>query len=658
MLKELDSAKTAAFARQSRQSGADGLLRVWYGLGLLSNAKTLAVNALSTATTIGWTIPSRMIAALGTELGGMRGNPDYVQMTEPLQMLFAVKHGYREAIDVAVKAFLTGERRYGSNLKSVVENTGSVDRMSLGAFKSDRLSENFGVTPESYLGAALDYLGVAADVFPRAMSGTDEFLKLINERMELYGKAARDAAGGEPTAPSEFAQRTRQAILDNKLDPADMNNAKAAALYNTFNSPSGPFVRFATAGQEALGKLPYMGVPYYLMSKAVVPFVNIPFNVTKWIMHNGPLAPISERFRAAVGNGGADAQLAIANMTLGSIYLTSMAYLAMEGYNQGALPTNPAQRKMYEAEGYMADSVKVGDQSFSYSRLGPLGLMAGWAADVVNIAGHFGEDELMPLVGAMALAISRPLLDQTYLKGVSQGLSALTSQDPRAMEQYIRSQGTSFMPGFLRGMRQEWDQYRRQVDTMKEAMQNQTPWGSSDLAPVTDPFGRPIKTGYGVGPEAVRLFGLINPIAYKRMENNPVIKEIINNKVQVSMPSEWLFGRGNNPYDLTPPDTRTGVQLKGWDYYYYVKTAGDKAMHDLETLITSQRYRGASEGPDGGKAQLIGTVINASREWARQKLLQEDAVLKGQVQEKQRARRDALQGSRPALTPDGRISTQ
>lgn len=638
MVKELDASQQARFARQLRTHGfVDSMLRLWYGISLLSNPATLTVNALSTSLATAWAIPKRFIAATATELSGHRGDSRYVQMSEVPQMLFAIKHSYREAIEIAEHAFRTGERRYGGSEKYQAERTG-LGVVEKRGFKSESLSQQLGISAGSRLSAPLDYLGMAADMFPRLMNGSDEFLKLVNERMELYARVARKAEDG--ISPRELADHARREIQANRLSPLEVEAARNEALFNTFNSKAGSLT---SAIELGISRLRDENPMAYVATKAILPFLNIPINVTKWAIHNGPLAPLSLRFQKMLAEGGASAQLAMAEVTLGSIFLSVMAGAALEGWITGKGPLRYEDRKMWEADGNQSDSFVFPDGShLSFARLDPLSLMAGWAADIVDISGHIGEADLMPVVGAMALAITRPLSEKNMIRGVVEGLKAFLSRDPRALYEWQRNFVAGLTPGLLRAFRQQVDPYRRQVDSMVEALANQTPWGSSDLAPDSDAFGRPILSGRGFGPAVVNAFGMFMPTAYRKKEQSDVIEEIARNKIQVQSPSAWLFGQGDNPFDLVPQDTRTGVHLKGWDYYYYKKLAGDKALEQLEKLIKTDGYIKATDGPDGGKALLIQSAINSSRQWARAKLLQEDDALRGQLEEKRAMRREAL----------------
>src|SRR5262249_12811823 len=273
------------------------------------------------------------------------------------------------------------------------------------------------------------------------------------------------------------------------------------------------FLTLAEVGQQKLKDIPVLGPAYYLAMKGIAPFINIPTNVTKWAIHQGPLAPLSARFYQRLAKGGAEAQLAMAEVTLGSLFLATMAGLALEGVNTGQGPTTSGQKKMWEADGNQRDSINFpGGGSTQYSRVDPFGLMAGWSADVVDISGHYEEADLAPLLGTMALAITRPMADKTYVRTLTQGLKAWLSKDPRGMEQFFKGRAGALSPGFGWAFRKKMAPSHRHIATMLDGFKNQLPWFSQDLPPDTDPLGRPTLTGRPLGPPMVRAFGLLNPI--------------------------------------------------------------------------------------------------------------------------------------------------
>ena len=633
-LKDLpEQAQVNHFTRNIAKPGkADALLDLWYGASLLSNPKTLAVNLIGTPVAMGWQVGKRFLAAGMTQAMGKAGDPNYVQWSEPMNMLYGIRRGYESAWTAANDAFQRGEMTIGRHGKFEVSKQG--------AFKA----ETFGVDPGSVFGLGLDYLGQAARTFPRAMQATDQFLEVIGRTMEVGARVAREAAG-KTGDPVEMAKLIREGVIEDNVPPGIKQAAEQFAVYNSFNSESGSFMASLQRGIESLKTSNQtMGPAYYLLAKAVAPFITIPTNIAKWTVREGPLGLLSENFWQNMRKGGADAQIALAGVSLGSIVMGTAAFLTKEGILTGRGPGDANERKMLEADGWQMYSVKIGGNYFKYDRLDPIAMPLGWAADLTEMAGHLDDADYFQAAASGVMAITRPLSNKTYLSGVSDFFGAIFSGESKKMHRWLSSEGASIVPGFVRGIRQQVDPYMREANTTMERLQSQIPGLSKDLPPVTDAFGRSILSGYGAGNEFVQLFGIINPIAYRGGKENRVINEIRANGVRVSTPSDTIYGTSDSPWDFKPPDARNGVKLQGWEYNAYKKTAGDWALNELGTLIDSDKYQRATPGPDGGKARMIQTVISLSREFGRRELLTKLPGLDELVRERYQERRNALSG--------------
>ena len=629
-----EQAKRNQFVNNASKPGkADALLELWYGASLLSNPKTLLVNMIGTPMALGWSIGKRFIAAGMTEAMGKRGDPNFVQFSEPMAQMWGIRQGYQDAWKAASDAFERGIRTVGGSSKFEIPREGRLR------------AEAFGLDPGSILGQGLDYLGHAARFFPRVMLATDQYWETIARSMEISARAAREASS-MTTDPREMARLMRQFTIEDNVPPGWKEAADRFAVYNSFNSELGGLMSKMNQGIGGLKDSGPMGPAYYLLLKSVAPFITIPTNIAKWTIHEGPLAMLSNHFYQEVAKGGADAQLAFAGVALGSMLMATGAYLAKEMTLTGRGPADAEQRKMLEAEyGWRPDSLKIADKYVAIDRLDPIAMPLTWAADMVEVAGHVDDADYFQLGGAAVLALTRSLANKTYLQGVTNFFDAIFSNEPKKMYKFMAGEVTSFVPGFVRGIRQQTDPYTRQVNTMMDALYNQVPGYSKLLPPVTDAFGKPILSGYGAGDDFVKIFGIINPIAYRTKTDNAVVDEILKNRVQISTPSDTIFGTSDSPWDFKPPDARNGVKLQPWEYHAYKKLSGEFAMEKLGELIQSDRYQRASAGPDGGKAMMIRNVIAVSREYGRKELLKQLPAIDQAVRDKLEARREALRAS-------------
>lgn len=625
--------KRTSFVRQMSKPGiTDALLDLWYGVSLLSNPKTLAVNMIGTPIALGWQVGKRYIAAGITQAMGKTGDPSYVQWNEPMNMMWGIREGYKAAWQAASDAFNQGKITVGAS--------GKFQTAKPGAFKA----EAFNVDPSSYLGIGLDKLGYYARTFPRVMLATDQFLEVVGYNMELGARVAREAAS-KTSDPIEMAKLIREGMIENNVPPGIKEAATKFAVYNSFNDEAGSFIASLQKGIESLKTSnPTMGPAYYLLAKSVAPFITIPTNIAKWTVREGPLAVLSQNFYNSVARGGAEAQNAIAGVVLGSTVMATAAYLAKEGIiNNGGTTLDPNTRRIMQASGWKPDSIKIGDTYYKIDRLDPIAMPLFWSADIAEIAGHLSDADYFQLAASAAMAITRPLSNKTYLQGMSDFFQAVFSGEPRKTQRFLSGEGASIVPGIVRGVRQQMDPYQRQVQTMLDSFKNQIPGASKSLPPVTDVFGRPIPTGYGAGNEFVNAFSIINPIAYTKEVDNPVIKEILDNKVNISSPRDSIMGPGDNPYDFKPADAHNGIPLEPWEFYAYKKIAGDWFMEKMNEKISQDSYKNASPGPDGGKAEIIRRLVAQSREYARGQMFEQFPGILDAVQEQLKARARALQ---------------
>jgi hypothetical protein len=644
----------------ARPGMSDMLLEIFYGVDMLSNPRTIATNLVGSPLAMGWQVMKRSIAAGFTVAQGKVGDPNYVQPSEPLMMLQAIKDGFGDAITVADKSFRTGEKQYphGGGKMGITrpnaisyENVKAVWPEAFGA--AEGALANIGVDAQR-LKYAVDLLGSAARVMPRIMLASDEFNELIGTRMELYARSARQAAA-EGRSYEELSNIAKQKIVDMDYSPADKEAGRQFALYNTFNQEPGTITNRVVGLVESLRKSPDIDPAWYVATKAVLPFVTIPANIGRWaIRESGPTAFLSREIKNQMARGGADAQVAWAGVTLGSMVLTLAANMAMNGYLDGMAPVQKADRQVWEADGHVEYSFNIpGMGHLGFSRLDPIAIPFSWAADFVNLAGHADAYDATTLASMMVLTMTHDMASKNYIGGLTQFLHAVTAMDAKELEQWAKQETTGMLvPGLIRGLRQEADPYRRDVDTTMDAIRAATPLGSTDYPPILDRFGRPVYSGYGASWDWVNLFGILNPLQYRTNNENAAIKELIDNKIAIPAISDTIYGAKDNPYDTKPADSRTGVKLEGWERYLYNKYSGEKLFEMLQHDVTTDGWKRASGGPDGGKAIRFNTMVAAADEYARRRLLGESPQLATDVRAKQEERRQALKSQ-----PYGGVTT-
>jgi hypothetical protein len=181
-----------------------------------------------------------------------------------------------------------------------------------------------------------------------------------------------------------------------------------------------------------------------------------------------------------------------------------------------------------------------------------------------------------------------------------------------------------------------------------DVIKSRTPGLSSDLEPKYTLRGDPITVQmYDSMPG--KGFGMINPILYTGNTKDPVSLELVRNRIPISMPSRRLGG-GMSPDAANIEGKETGVDLTPEQYGWFVKMAGNGlkdpktgrgAWDEVTAIINGDipadyNYQKGkkpeplyynqknpdgtpvfSDGPEGGKAFIITSVLLAARNEVR-----------------------------------------
>ena len=414
----------AVFAKQVTKPGKiDMVLEAWVN-GLLSGPQTHVVNSLSNALTTLWAIPERAIAARLGDGGVAKG--------EALQMLYGVVGSIQDALQLAGKAFKTGESASGL---SKVEGRRKVIS-----------GANLDLTGGA--GRAVDILGEAFRLPSRLLLTTDELFRVINYRAELRAHAFRE---GMATAAAEGLQgsaRDRRAaeVMEGVLrDPAASIKLAAEnfASYQTFTKNLGQTgENFA----EALNSHPALRV--------AVPFFKTPVNLAKYGLERTPLALVADfpilreimpEMAANLRAGGARRELALAKASLGSAVMATVGTMAAVGMVTGGGPKDPHIRREW-LKTHQPYSWSIGGKWVAYNRVdAPVGMIMGMAADAADAMVNMPQGERDDVAQVLAIAIGRNLTSKTYLKGISETLNAVSDPE-RYGKNPLRNLGASMIP--------------------------------------------------------------------------------------------------------------------------------------------------------------------------------------------------------------------
>lgn len=587
---------TTTVGQMQKATRWDMFLEAWIN-GLLSNPVTHATNTLSNSIVAIWQIPERFLAAGFSRM--LRGD---IAAGEAKAQIFGMIEGAKDGFRLAWEAFKKGE--------SITDPLGKVEAARYRAISSENLEH------AGDLARAVDLLGTAIRTPGRFLTAEDEFFKAVGYRMELRARAYRQAAA-EGLKGKEMAERIQSIITD---PPEDIHMAAIdAARYQTFTRQ----LEGMSAGlQRFVAKHPVW--------RLVAPFIRTPANVMRFAFERTPLAPISRQVRADIMAGGPARDLALARIALGSLVMAVVTTMAAEGKITGRGPEDPYMRKTLRRMGWQPYSIKVGGTYYSYARLEPLGALFGLAADAAEIIGQLDELNANKLGVAILMSISRNMTSKTYLRGISEFMNAYSDPD-RYMNDYIQRLVASAVPAGVAQIERITDPVYRDAHSILEEMRSRIPGYSKDLPPRRNLWGRPIVLGGGLGPD------IMSPIYTSEEKIEPVDQVILDNEIHVSMPGHTIHG-----VPLTPQEYSRFVELAGNELKDPATGLG--CLEYLNQLVKTPEFKAMSDGPDGMKAKTIKNVIEAYREMARERMLEESPDLHRLVVEYMLEKERALGG--------------
>jgi hypothetical protein len=543
----------AGFARDAtRAKTSDMLYEAWIN-GLLSNPTTHAVNTISNAL-----VNVFSLAEAGATAGVSKLTGSGVTFREVGSRAFGTLEGLRDGLRATGHAFRTEEELFGG--------TGKLEaRRRLRALPGT-------------LGAVIRTPG-------RLLTAEDAFFKTLAYRQEINALSMRQALS-EGHRGRALAQR----IAELRSSPsAEMQGAATAfARKQTFTSGLGPFASRVAALRQA-------GVSGRVAS-VIVPFLRTPVNLIRFAAERTPIAPVMKSVRddLAGKNGAVARDTAIARIGMGSAIGAWAVYETLQGNITGNGPTDPEKRRLWLADGNQPYSARVGDTWYSYSRLEPLGMLLGVAADMAELGPMATPKEREDLASLVTSSAARNLSSKTWLRGPID-LANVFSDPDRYGADYIMRQAGTIIP-FSAAMGQTartLDPSLREAETILDGIRERIPGQREQLFLKRDVFGEPITLG-----EGSFINRLANPIYQRQARNDPTIAEMLRLEVHPG-----YLRRKIGPAELTPEE---------WDFYS--QAAGQFTKRALDGVVSIPDYQ---NWPDDIRSEAMAKEMKKAREAAR-----------------------------------------
>lgn len=534
---------------------SDMLLEAWIN-ALLSGPTTHAANMLSNSFVSAWSIPESATAAAISKLTGSG-----ISGREALARGFGILEGAKDGIRAAWRAFKTEEPSDAAT-KLDVRRYRAIPSVDIGG---------------------VEIGGKQVRIPGRLLQAEDEFFKAIGYRQEIGALSMRKALS-ENLSGKPLAER----VADLKANPTEemVAAARNAAAKQTFTNPLGEAGQALTTMTRELPAL-----------RVVMPFVRTPLNVVKFAAERSPLAPLFREVRANLaGEHGAVARdHQIARIALGSSVSAAAAYMAAEGLITGGGPAEPQRRALMRADGWQPYSVKIGDTHYSFSRLDPMGMLMGVAADFAELSKAMKQDEKANIAALMMGSVSRNLVSKTWLQGPSDLIEAV--QDPqRYGPRYIQRLIGTVVPTGVAQLAKVDDPYLREARNILDTIRSRIPGERDKLFIRRDAFGDPIVGEGAVGAD------LLSPIYQSTARNDAAIAELLRLKVYPGRLSRKL----------------QGVELSDAEYDQYSQAAGNLMKQSLDTVVALPEW---AKAPDDAKEDLMREVIRKTRDVARTTLI-------------------------------------
>ena len=516
-------------------------------------------------------------------------------------------------------------------------------------------------------------LGTFVNIPTRFLNAEDEFFKQINYRARMYSIAVQKAL-------ADNASKTKKVGSNLKTKkPITEFEAKVEQYFregfdetNTIgiNPDALKYAQESTFTQELFGvfdKIQNIANNYPYV-RQIIPFVKTPINLMMAIVDRTPLGFARKQFRddffGRSGNLYRTAQVR-GQIATGFALITYANYLASTGQITGStsLPSDaPIQSKglkdLNRNLGFQPYSLRTFNEEtgkyeyYAFGRLDPFGAFLGLVADFHTFNNKLTQDELARVGNSMLLtlyrqgedvsgqlgtgtklanyakagwsAFTRNVFSKTYLKGLTESLQVLTSDDPDRYGRLINAKFGSFYPNIFSKLVN--DPYYRDARTLLDEAKKRT--GLGYVQKKYDFRGNAYKIE---GSDEQRLFnGVFNPFTYSEQKIDPVAEEIIRLGVNVPNVSQYY----NGAIDLTLFQNKKGTNA--YDRLNEILnevTIGNKTLdQQLNDLINSDLYKNNLSDPiivdenvknNGGKVREIRKLITRYHKLAEVELLNE-----------------------------------
>jgi hypothetical protein len=591
---------------------------------------------------------------LGSTPGALAGNPESRRVLRQAAAQYAyMGNSFVDGFFAAGKAFMRNDSILAPHRTELYE--GAQAAAGIGLPGTQPLNAQFFKPWDNVSNLTYNALSVATVPIglPTRLLGTvDELVKQMTYRSKLMANAHVEAvgmaadAGLTGKAAKDFVKahvnRRVEEGFDSSLrgtDPTALHEAQIATFQqDLLPNTVGKWVQNGTSNIKAL--------------RLVLPFVKTPTNVIRygWKMTPG-LNLAQGEYRDLLFRGTAEQKAqAIGQMSMGSLFMGSIAYMAANGMITGGGPKDPKAKQELMATGWKPYSVvwenDDGTKNYvTFGRFDPIAVPMGIVADLMDFKNSLEDaeepPELQAAIGGLGIALAKQFTSKSYLLGATQTMEFLMDPETR-----VGSVGGNMLSSFIpysAAMRQlNPDDYLREARSMADKVMATVP-GLSETVPARyDAFGEPIRVRNGLwsSSEDALLDGEVQRLAMAGDGGVPVRVSPNLNGVDLR---DITMSNGKNAYEeyqrLSGKPTPRAMSLK------------DRVVKFIQT----ERYLNAPDGAAdtrGTKLWLLHSITSKYRKAASNRIKADPVVREALMKETVRVR-DAYKARASGEEPRG-----
>ena len=548
---------------------------------------------------------------------------------------YGMTMAYGEAVEMFFKA-LNGEQVLVAGSK--IEAPASV-------FTSSKLG-----IKHNTIAKATDVIGKLATLngIPiKSLNAGDTFFKTLAYRSELYALGWRKAF--RLMKEGRLQEKDAGAFIANFVTHPTKEAQELAfkeAQYITFQTPTGVKGDMLSIGADGVKKIRKLPLGRYMIT-----FIQTPTNILRYTAERTPGLNFLTNWNSQFMMGGANRDLALAKLSMGTMFILSAGSMGYFGTGTGtnASIKHISKNKKVQSQPYALEkaldipqnSLIIGDYVISYNGLDPFGQMISQAIDIMQLGREIFEnggdkDAWTKAMVALAISVGENFFNKSYTKQ-SKEYFKIMSGDKDFLNNLSKSGKKIFESAFTPGLSRQvsrWEAQLRgdntakvtsnalEIGSMIQNIKNNTPGMGKDAPADYDIFGAP-KHAYRFIRKKRKVD--ISPALFSELKRvMPDIKEIRKYLILDPLKMEVLKAKNSKNKRLQKqlsdlPRGRITVDLNHQEISEYRRIAGLMVKSGLEKFINSKAYKNAPN--DYFKKTLILKEVSRIRSEVFEELL-------------------------------------